>query len=234
MEETNRHRKELKESIYIAPENVFPEFYGSHADEMIKIVETSRKEMAEKLQKRGYDSSEAKKLAQEHIKATLDTGHLNNWRQHFKARTDENGNPIESAEQTEKRFNKWYLDEVKKMIDKKIIGHIHLTDNWGYDDEHLTPGQGNTPTREVVKMLENAGYKDFITEVGSFNANTILQDTLAELGSPLYALDRGAGRRMTMGRMRHGHFGYNAPANYIVGAYAPSNDFRLWSEVPLE
>jgi len=234
MEETNRHRKELKESIYIAPENVFPEFYGSHADEMIKIVETSRKEMAEKLQKRGYDSSEAKKLAQEHIKATLDTGHLNNWRQHFKARTDENGNPIESAEQTEKRFNKWYLDEVKKMIDKKIIGHIHLTDNWGYDDEHLTPGQGNTPTREVVKMLENAGYKDFITEVGSFNANTILQDTLAELGSPLYALDRGAVRRMTMGRMRHGHFGYNAPANYIVGAYAPSNDFRLWSEVPLE
>jgi hypothetical protein len=82
-------------------------------------------------------------------------------------------------------------------------------------------------------MLEAAGFKDFITEVGSFNANTILHDTLAELGSPLYALDRG-GRRMTMGKMQRGHFGYTAPANYIVGAYAPSNEWRLWSEVPLE
>jgi len=219
MDETKRHERELKEAIYIAPENVFPDFYGSHADEMIKIVETSRKEMAERLQKRGYSGSEAREAAATHIRATLDTGHLNNWRQHFKG--------------SDKEFNKWYLGEVKKMVDKNIIGHIHLTDNWGYDDEHLTPGQGNTPTKEVVKMLEAAGFKDFITEVGSFNANTILHDTLAELGSPLYALDRG-GRRMTMGKMQRGHFGYTAPANYIVGAYAPSNEWRLWSEVPLE
>jgi len=57
--------------------------------------------------------------------------------------------------------------------------------------KHLTPGQGNTPTKDVVRMLEKAGFKDFITEVGSFNANTILTDTLAELGSPVYALGRG-------------------------------------------
>jgi hypothetical protein len=186
--------------------------------------------MAAKLQRQGYSESDAKKRAETHIRATLDTGHLNNWRQHFQAKTDENGKVIETPEQVDKRFNKWYLEQVKNMIDKKVLGHIHLTDNWGYDDEHLTPGQGNTPTKDVVKMLEKAGFKDFITEVGSFNANTILPDTLAELGSPVYAL----GRHMSFGRMQHGHFGYAAPPNYIVGAYAPSNEFKLWSEVPLE
>jgi len=209
----------LKESIYIAPENLFPDFYGSNADEMIKIVEESRKDMAKKLRARGFAESEAKAKSEEHIKATFDTGHMNEWRQHFKG--------------GEKEFKKWYLDQVQKMIDKKIIGHVHLTDNWGYDDEHLTPGQGNTPNKEVVAMLEKAGFKDFIVEVGSFNANTILPDTLAELGSPVYALGRHM-KPMSMGRFRHGHFGYAAPPNYIVGAYAPSNEFRLWSEVPLE
>jgi sugar phosphate isomerase/epimerase len=216
MTETEKHKKELKEAIYISPENVFPDFYGSNADELIKIVQESRKEMANRLEKQGYSGQDAMKKAETHIRATLDTGHLNTWRQHFK------GN--------EKAFNKWYLDQVQKLVDKKVLGHIHLTDNWGYDDEHLTPGQGNTPTRETVRMLEKAGFKDFIAEVGSFNANTILPDTLAELGSPVYAL----GRSIPMGRFRHGHFGYAAPPNYIVGAYAPSNEFKLWSEVPLE
>jgi len=220
MEETQRHKKELKESIYVAPENLFPDFYGSSADELIKIVEASRSDMAKKLRARGNISEdEAKAKAQEHIKATFDTGHMNEWRQHYKG--------------SEKEFKKWYLGQVQKMIDAKIIGHVHLTDNWGYDDEHLTPGQGNTPNKEVMKMLEKAGFKDFITEVGSFNANTILPDTLAEFGSPIYALGRGMPSR-SWGQMRHGHFGYAAPPNYIVGAYAPSNDFKLWSEVPLE
>ncbi|MGV8141433.1 MAG: TIM barrel protein [Candidatus Woesearchaeota archaeon] len=217
MKETEIHRKELKEAIYIAPENVFPDFYGSHADELIRIVEESRKEMTRKLKEKGFSESEAKSKAETHIRATLDTGHLNNWRQHFKG--------------SDKDFNKWYVDQIQKMIDKKIIGHIHLTDNWGYDDEHLTPGQGNTPNKEIIKMLENAGFKDFIAEVGSFNANTILPDTLAEFGSPVYALGRSS---IPWGKVRHGHFGYAAPPNYIVGAYSPSNDFKLWSEVPLE
>jgi len=233
MEETQRHRKELKESIYVAPENLFPDFYGSNADEMIRIVEESRKDMAKKLRSRGMNEDEAKSKSEEHIKATFDTGHLNEWRQHFKPKTDDNGRIIESKDQIDTRYKKWYLNEVQKMIDKKIIGHIHLTDNWGYDDEHLTPGQGNTPIKEVVSMLEKAGFKDFITEVGSFNANTILPDTLAELGSPVYALGRHS-PNVSWGRMRHGHFGYTAPPNYIVGAYSPSNEFKLWSEVPLE
>jgi len=227
---SDQHKKDLTEPIFIAPENVFPEFYGSHADEMIRIIQDSRKTMADKLKRQGYSAEDAKKKAETHIRATLDTGHLNNWRQHFQAKTDENGKVLENPEQVDKRFKKWYLEQVQKMVDKKVLGHIHLTDNWGYDDEHITPGQGNTPTKEAVKILEEAGFKDFIAEVGSFNSNTVLQDTLAELGSPVYALDK----KMTFGKLRHGHFGYNAPPNYIVGGYAPSNDFRLWSEVPLE
>ena len=37
-----------------------------------------------------------------------------------------------------------------------------------------------------------------------------------------------------MGQFHQAHFGYGAPSNYIVGAYAPSNEWKLWSEVPFE
>lgn len=216
MEETNRHKKELKESVYVAPESYSPEYYGSHPDEIRKIINSSRDEMKKMLMHKGMSESEANAKAKEHIRGTLDIGHFNLWRQHFQ------GDP--------KKFEKWLLDESEKLVKEGLIGHIHLTDNYGYDDEHLTPGQGNVPMKEFMKRMEKLGMKDFIAERGNFNAQTILADTLSEFGSPVHAL----GPRVNMSQVRHGHFGYNAPPNYIVGAYAPSNEWRLWSEVPLE
>jgi len=221
---TKAHQKDLNEDIYVAPENWRPEQYGSHPDEIRALITTSRKQMTQQLVKEGHSEDEAKKLAKNHIKATVDIGHFNMWRQHFQAK------PGESVEQRDKRFDKWMLDETEKLAKDGILGHIHLTDNFGYDDEHLTPGQGNVPMKEFIKRMEKAGIKDMIAEAGSFNGTTVMQDTWALMGSPIYSTTRTPSFRS----MHDQQMGYHNPATYIVGAYSPSNEWHLWSEIPLE
>jgi len=221
---TQKNKDKLRESLFVAPESWLPQMYGSHPDEMRTLVEQSRKKMASMLVNKGYSENEAKAKSKEHIKATLDTGHFNTWRRYFQAK------PGESPEDAEKRFDKWYLDETEKLAKDGIIGHIHLTDNFGYDDEHVTPGQGTIPLKEFMKRMEKAGIKDFIVERGSDNPMA-MWETLSELGSPLYAVGK---RRFNVSHIRNAHFGYSAPANYIAGAYNPNNEWRIWSEVPLE
>jgi len=227
MQQSQKHKKDLKEDIYIAPENWQVQQFGSHPDELIKLVQESRKKMAKELQaKYGKSEDEAKKLSANHIKSTIDIGHLNMWRQHFVAK------PGESEQNRDKRFNKWAIDKTKEMIKAGIVGHLHLSDNMGFDDEHLTIGEGNTPVKEFVKAMEEAGFKDFVIEPGSYNPTSAMPDAWKYLGSNIY----GVGSRMhaPFGQVRQAHFGYNAPSFYIAGAYSPSNDWKLWSEVPLE
>jgi hypothetical protein len=224
MQYSKSHEKELNEKIFVAPENWRPEQYGSHPDEIRSLVTTSRKKMAEQLKKEGHSEEEAKKLAKDHIKATVDIGHFNMWRQHFQAKEGE------SPEKRNQRFDKWMLDETEKLAKEGIIGHVHLTDNFGYDDEHLTPGQGNVPMKEFIKRMEKAGMKDMIAEAGSFNGLTVMHDTWALMGSPVYS----TGRVPSFRSVHDQQMGYHSPAMYIVGAYSPSNEWHLWSEVPLE
>ncbi|MFH1072705.1 MAG: TIM barrel protein [Nanoarchaeota archaeon] len=218
-------QKHLKDPLYVAPENVFTAQYGSHPAELRKIIDESRKAFVTKMAVR-YGEEEAKKLAEKHIKATLDVGHMNMWRQHF-----QKAYPNESIESQDKRFNEWLLKETEKLVKDKIVGHIHVSDNMGYDDEHLTPGQGNVPVKAFMKRLEDQGMKDFIIEVGSFNPITSVPDTFSYFGSPIYTAARPA---TTFAQIQGAHFGYGAPPNYIVGAYSPSNEWKLWSEVPFE
>lgn len=224
MKYTEKNKDKLAEPIYVAPENFMPQQFGSHPDEVREIILGSRKSMKEKLQREGYTPEKAKKMADTHIKATLDVGHMNLWRQHFERKEGE------SIEERDKRFNAWLLSETKKLAKEGIIGHIHLTDNFGYDDEHLTPGRGNVPMQEFIKNMEEAGLKDFIAEAGSFNGETVMHDTWALMNGPVYGVSRGPG----FAGFRHRHFGYSGPPNYIVGGYSPSNEWKLWSEVPLE
>ncbi len=224
MKKTQKHPKRYDEPLFVAPESWRIEEYGSHPDEFRKIIEASRNKMAQQLRGEGYSEGEAKKLAKQHIKATLDIGHFNLWRQRLKAKEGE------TPEERDKRFNKWLLKETKKLAKEGIVGHVHLTDNFGYDDEHLTPGEGNVPMKEFIKNMEDAGLKDFIVEAGSFNTQTAMPDTWALMGSPVYSTTRAP----TFRSMHEQHFGYHNPSTYIVGAYAPSNEWSLWSEVPME
>lgn len=223
MKYTEQHQKELNDPIFVAPENWRPEQYGSHPDEIRTLVLESRKKMQQQLEKEGYSEEEAKSKAKEHIKATIDIGHFNMWRQHFVVEG-------KSPEERDKEFNKWLLKQTEKLAKDGILGHVHLTDNFGYDDEHLTPGQGNVPMKDFIKNMEEAGLKDFIVEAGSYNAATTLPDTWGLMGSPIYS----TGRVPTFRSLHEQHFGYHNASTYIVGAYAPSNEWRLWSEVPLE
>lgn len=170
------------------------------------------------------DPKKAEQLAQEHIKATLDIGHLNLWRKYFR--------PSEKAktpEDVDKEFKEWVKKEIKKLNKEKIIGHVHLADNFGYDDEHLTLGHGNAPIKEFIKLMEEAGIDDWIIETGSFNPLTGWSEALQYLGSPIYGVTP-----MSFANVMNAHAGYNQPIYYIAGAYAPSNDWTLWSGVPFE
>lgn len=238
MEKSTEMRQKVKtqggdlhkyKDIYIAPENVFPGEYGSHPDELIKIVEAGREKMAKELHDmRGMSLDKAKQEAAKHIKSTIDIGHLNMWKTHMVRKPDE------TEAQFSKRFEGWAMQKLEQMHKKGILGHFHLADNMGFNDEHLTPGQGNAPIRSFVKRLEELGYNDFIVEQSGTNDATIMGETWSYLGVLGFkpGMQGSFAPRFTDVHWRHA--GGYAPPNYMVGSYVPSNEWTLWSQVPLE
>lgn len=73
------------------------------------------------------------------LKMTLDTGHAN----------------------IGGKGNKRILDFIKRFGDR--IGHIHASDNFGKEDNHLPIGAGVINFPKVMKALKNIGYDDTIT-----------------------------------------------------------------------
>ncbi len=238
MEESNKLEKQgkLKRPLFVAMENIFPETYGAHPDELIDLVEGGRKQMTEMLKQKGYSEDEAKKEAEEHIKATFDTGHLNIWRKYWK------GDPNKNPEQNDKDFNKWFLTKVEKMAKKGIVGNVHIVDNYGYQDDHLAPGEGNTPVREAVEILKKHGYKgpltvepgaDYTTDLSGFHS---VMKAWRLFGSPVYGAAAGVppGRSRQWQDVQYSYFGQAQPPYFVFGAYSPSEDWTLWSGVPME
>jgi hypothetical protein len=238
MQESNKLEKQgrLKHPIFIAMENIFPETYGAHPDEMINLVEGGRKQMVEMLKNNGYSESAARKEAEDHIKGHLDTGHFNLWRKYWK------GDPGKSPEQNDKEFNKWLLTKTEELAKKNIVGSVHLADNYGYQDDHLSPGEGNTPVKKMVEILRKNGYKgQLIVEPGA-DATTDLSDfhglmkTWRLFGSSVYGAGTGrpAGRSRKWQDVQYSYFGQTQPPYFVFGAYSPSEDWTLWSGVPME
>ncbi|MFC1801530.1 TIM barrel protein [Nanoarchaeota archaeon] len=240
MEHSNQLEKQgkLKEPIFVAMENIFQESYGSHPEEMVTLVEGARGEMTKMLvQQRGYAEEEAKKMAETHIKAHLDTGHLNIWKKFWV------GDPKKSPEQNDNEFKDWMLKETEKLAKKNIIGSVHLADNYGYHDDHLSPGEGTTPVKEMVHILRNNGYKgplivepgaDASTDVSDFHG---LMKTWRMFGSSIYGTGAGGAapaRDNRWGDIQYGYFGQAAPPYFIFGSYSPSEDWTLWSGVKME
>ncbi|MBN2368450.1 hypothetical protein JXC34_05520 [Candidatus Woesearchaeota archaeon] len=226
-------RMKLKHDLYLAPENLFPETYGSHPDELRRIVVEGRKSMAKKLMSTyGKSEKEADEIAKTTIRATLDIGHANIWRKYFKSKEGE------SQESRDKRFNEWLLKKTKKLVDDGIVGHIHISDNFGFHDEHLTAGDGNAPIKDFVKQAKEAGLKEFIVESGSFNPLTSLPDTWMHFDSPVYGIhvpgftpdswtDPSIGQsRAGWNNFYRSYFGRTEGPRYIVGEYAPSEEFK--------
>jgi hypothetical protein len=210
-------------------ENIFPEQYGSHPEELKSLINKSRERMTDMLvTQKGYSESDAKSKANEHIRATLDTGHINTWRKYYQG--------------SDKEFKNWLLKQTEDLAKSDIIGNVHLSDNFGYQDDHLAPGQGTTPVKEMMEILRKHGYKGPMTVEPGADASTDLSDfhglmkTWRYFGSPIYGIGAPArlGGPSNWDQVQYGYFGRTYPPNFIFGAYSPSNDWTLWSQVPME
>jgi len=226
-----------KRDIFLAPENIFPEMgYGSHPEELIELVKGARKEMTHQLvEKYGVDKATAEKEAKDHIKATLDTQHLGMWFNSFESK------PGEDRQDRKKRFNEWYLDQIEKLAKEDIVGNIHLVDAIGGGHQHLPAGQGDLPLKDAIKILKKHGYNGAINSEAygeeKFGQGRILLETWREFGSNIYG-SSGYGMvgmpSPAWNNVRNSYFGKNYPPYFIFGAYSPSNDWTLWSQVPME
>lgn len=262
--------KKTEKNIFVAPENIFPQMgFGSHPDELIRLVQESRNKMVEYLtadkikdpheirevthkngetaqelkevdnpyKVPGMTEKEAKKIAADHIKATLDTQHLGMWWRHFEPR------PGETEEATKKRFANWYQEQVEKMNKANILGHIHAVDGFGRGHVHDVIGEGFqvggvNPTISAIEYLKKNNFKGtIISEAYGGVGRGQLTRTWTNLGSPAYGANIGSMRPGSTRRwadVYHSYFGYTRTPNFIFGSYSPSEEFKLWSTVPME
>ncbi len=227
--------KKTKKPLYIVPEHIFPNMgYGSHPEELIELVQNARKRMVQLLTDKnsqyyqpGMDKREAEALAKRHIKATLDTQHLGMWYRYFKAK------PGETEAERKKRFEKWYMDMIKKMDKAEIIGNIHMVDGFGYGHTHLPVGQGMLPVKKAIEYLRSKGYKGPINSEGYGEGPTrMVTVPWREFGANIYGISTPTARSWT--EVQNSYFAQMQSPNFVFGSYAPSNDWTLWSQVPFE
>jgi len=257
-----RRTKDPNNPVFLAIENIFPERFGGHPEELKWVIDEARNWFVKFLTKKevpfglhekwrdtyegtlagksqfykpGMTKEEAQKLANTYIKATFDTGHANMWRKFWQIK------PGQNIDEADKDFKQWYVKEFEKLAKGGYIGNIHLTDNFGFQDDHVAPGQGNAPIKEVMDTLKKYGYDKAITVEPGADASTDLSDfhglmkTWRYLGSPVYGIGMGPSQvPQTWSDVHYSYFGQNKPPYFIFGAYAPSNDWTLWSQVPME
>ncbi len=216
-----------KDPLFVAPENIFPETYGAHPRELRKIVVEARHKMQTDLEKAfGYRKEDAEKMAEQHIRATFDIGHGQTWRKYFI------GDPAKSIEQNDAAFKQWLLDEVKGLVKDNIIGTVHISDNFGYEDEHVDPGMGKAPIKEFIEAVKNIKGGRVIVEPAHQDFRAMLGGW-RHFGSSIYGLARPAGD--TWSDVWRGYFGQTAPPYFLYGEAAPDPEhWVLWTGTRLE
>lgn len=225
MRKQEKMKKEgrLDQPLFVAPENIFPEQYGAHPDELKRIVLKSREAMSKKLAP-AYGEKKAQEMAREHIKATFDVGHAYTWRKYFE------GDPSKSIEENDRMFNNWLLKKVDELNKAGIIGHVHVSDNFGWEDEHVTPGEGHAPIKDFIEKMKKAGIKDVIVEPAHQDYRALLGGWRT-FGSSVYGLNRGG----SWSDIEYSYFGRGAPPYFLYGESVPRPDeWILWSGTRLE
>ncbi len=150
--------------------------------------------------------------------------------------------PKKTPEDNDKMFKEWVVKSIETLAKDGMIGNVHLAYNYGYHDDHLAPGQGNSPVREIMNVIRKHGYDKAITVEPGADAATDQSDfhglmkTWRFFGSPVYGMGGLGGSRSSQqwGDIQGAYFGQGRPPTYIFGSYAPSNDWSLWSQVPFE
>lgn len=226
-----REGHKFSRDLFIAPENVFPEQYGGHPEEFKKMIKKGRQDMAAMLMQKNkdWDKDKAMRVAKRHIKGTVDMAHANLWQKYY--------NPKE-GETAEEGYKKWYMEQMKGLRKAEVLGHVHISDNLGYSDEHLSPGHGNVPVRDLIELFKDKNSNtDFIIETGSQGDEAFLAG-FREFSSPIYGLSHQSSYDQ-FGAIEHSYF-RTAPPYFLVGEMSQqmgervSKDFSSWSGVPFE
>ena len=189
---------------------------------------------------RGMSKKEAEEYAKQHIKATFDTQHLGMWWKHFQPKEGE------TVDQRKKRFDKWFMEQAKKLADSDVVGNVHLVDGMGGGHHHLPAGQGDLPVIDAMKALLKKGYDGNITseghgegQLGDARQMTKVWEALGNRIHSGYMAGGGPGFEHLGASARwsdvsQSYFGQNQPPYFVFGNYSPSNDWSLWSQVPME
>jgi len=236
MQET--HNRQLSGNpIHVGPESGWPTYYGSHPTEFVELIRGARDKMAAQLKAAGHDEKTAREEAQRHIKGTFDTSHLGMFFQHFM--------PSEKDQDVRiKQFNKWFLEQVDFLAQEnakdQVLGNVQLVNSMSGAHGHLPPGQGIFPVIEAAKILKTKGKFDgFMISEGheeeKFQQGRILLDTWRAFDpNILTGTYSSGGFNPRWTEVHQSYFGRPYSPTFIVGDYAPSPEFKLWSEVPLE
>lgn len=157
----------------ISIENMHPGMAFSDPKRFKELVTKTKDEFVRKAVADGMSESQAKKVADKQIGVTWDVGHINMMRK--------------------QGFKEEDIVKATKLIGKDIK-HVHLTDNFGFSDSHLSPGMGNVPIKKILEQMEKSGVNlrdiKMINEAGAFAAGfkTSPHGYLLEaFGSPMYA-----------------------------------------------
>lgn len=214
----------FKKDLYVAPENVFPEQYGGHPEEMKQIIKEGREELARRLKaEKDMSWEDAKKEANNRIKGTFDIAHFNLFKKYHTG--------------TKEEYDKWYWEQIKNVKQEETLGHIHISDNLGYNDEHLTPGEGSLPVKELVEEFKK-GDVDFVVETGRQGEESYI-GAFREFGTPVHGLSR-PNKADPWNVIEHSYFGRTASPYFVVGEYASrlgmgsQESFRTWHGGPME
>ena len=99
----------------------------------------------------------------------------------------------------------------------------------------MSPGQGNAPIKEFVDKITEHGFKGkMVIEAGNQRQGEqgqVLTNAWKTLNSPIYRVDSMS---HSWTEIEGSYFGRTGSPGYIVGDFAPSKDWTLWSEMPLE
>lgn len=175
----------------------------STGQELKELAETARKKFVDKAVIEGVSKSEAEDAAKKLIGVTWDVGHINMLRKFGYDKDD-------------------ILKETEAV--KKLVKHVHLSDNFGMEHTELPMGMGNVPIKEIMEKLGKEGYDaKKIIEAGNWWQHIKtppIVPTLEAFGSPVYPMAAQPGWNQAAGTY----------GNYFAfpSAYMPEQHFALY------
>lgn len=173
------------------------------------VVEQARENFVNKAtQELGMSKSEAKKQAEKLIGVTWDVGHINMLRKYG-------------------YDNKDIIKETEKVA--KLVKHVHLSDNFGFEHTELPMGMGNVPIKEIMEKLGKEGFKGKkVVEALSWwqhfsnqGVNSAIIPTMQAFGSPVFSGSYGGPGWETSHGMMGSYMGFPT-------AYMPEKHFSMY------